>query len=130
MCPLFGFPSLADNLQLADKALTQLRAAMEKANLWDSTTILISSDHSLRYTDDADPGGSKSTSFLPAGSEQPLAPFLLKLAGQRTGESYRPPFNAVLTKDLVLSILAGEVSTSSQVAQWLDHNSARVPAGM
>ena len=34
-----------DNLALADRILGELRQAMEQAGTWDSTTILISSDH-------------------------------------------------------------------------------------
>jgi hypothetical protein len=106
-----------DNLTLADKTLGDLRAALEGAHLWDSTSVLVSADHSLRYH-----GDISSPKFLPSGSEVPLVPFLLKFPAQRTALYYEPAFNAVVTRDLVLAILSGEVSTASEAAQWLDRN--------
>jgi hypothetical protein len=120
-----------DNLQLADTALGDLRSAMERAGVWDSATVLVSSDHSLRYMEASapNPGDTNSAQFLPPGAEQPLVPFLLKMPGEHSAVRYEPAFNAVLTRDLVLSILAGEVSTPDQAAQWLDRNRARLPVG-
>ncbi len=38
-----------DNLALADRTLGEIRRAMEKAGLWESSAVLVSSDHSLRW---------------------------------------------------------------------------------
>ena len=119
-----------DNLQLVDKTLGELRSAMEQAHLWDSTTVLVSSDHSLRHDDDPlrgarDPGAA--VEFVPPGTEGQLVPFILKLPSQKTGVRYEAPFNAVLTRDLLLSVLSGEVSRPGQAVQWLDSNRTRVP---
>jgi hypothetical protein len=119
-----------DNLQLVDKTLGELRTAMEKAHLWDSTAVLVSSDHSLRHDEDPlrgarDPGAA--VEFVPPGAEGQLVPFMLKLPSQKTGIRYEAPFNAVLTRDLLLSVLSGEVSSPEQSVQWLDSNRTRVP---
>ncbi len=118
-----------DNLQLVDKTFDGLRSTMEKAGMWDRTTVLVSTDHSLRYMSEGAPQSTpeKNSNFTPPGSERPVIPFLLKLPGQHEGIRYDAPFNAVLTRDLILSLLSGEISTPEQTVKWLDTNRSRVP---
>jgi hypothetical protein len=120
-----------DNLQLVDKTVFGIRSAMEKTGVWDSTSVLVSTDHSLRYSTEGSSQSSsgKKSNFVPAGSESPLVPFLLKLADQRAGIRYATPFNALITRELILAILAGAVSSPEQVVQWLDSNGSRTPTG-
>jgi hypothetical protein len=112
-----------DNLQLTDKTFAGLRSAMEGAHIWDSTTVLVTSDHSLR----ADYWISTPPFLEPGTQESPQVPFLLKLYGQHVGINYDAPFSAILTRDLVLSILSGEFSSPEQLTRWLDRNRLRVP---
>ncbi len=49
-------------------------------------------------------------------------PFVLKLAGERSGLNYELPFNTVLSHDLVLALLSGAVSDEADVAKWLDEH--------
>jgi hypothetical protein len=127
----FSFDSSScylDNLELADRALSELRQEMEKADLWESTTVLISSDHRLR----ADRVWQHHFIWqAPFTKVDPVVfnsikderiPFVLKLAGERTGLSYEPPFNTVLSHDLILAILSGEISKEADVAKWLDQH--------
>ena len=51
----------------------------------------------------------------------------MKLAGEKQGAEYQPKFNTVLTADLALAILRGEVSDAASVASWLDRNRSRFP---
>jgi hypothetical protein len=96
---------------------------MEGAHIWDSTTVLVTSDHSLR----ADYWISTPPFLEPGTQESPQVPFLLKLYGQHVGINYDAPFSAILTRDLVLSILSGEFSSPEQLTRWLDRNRLRVP---
>jgi hypothetical protein len=122
-----------DNLQLVDKTLGELRSAMEQAQMWDSATVLVSTDHSLRHDGDSlrharDPGAVDFvTPEITAEAEGRRVPFFLKLPSQQIGIPYETPFNAVLTRDLLLSILSGDVSTPEQAVQWLDTNRKRAP---
>ena len=117
-----------DNLQLADRAVGELRSELERAALWGSTTVLISSDHWLRadrvwrnhpfwkrsFTVE-DPAVTNST-------KDERVPFVLRLAGEKVGSNYDAPFNTVLSHDLILAILSGEVSKEADVAKWLDQH--------
>jgi hypothetical protein len=101
-----------DNLVLTDRTLGEMRREMEAAGLWETTTIIVTSDHWWRTP--------------PDGKIDKRVPFILKLAGQKHGMTYDAPFNTVLTSRLIQAILKGEQSTPESVARWLDQNRASV----
>jgi len=98
------------NLELADGILGELRREMERAGIWHRTAVLITSDHWWR--------DSKPVN----GRRDHRVPFLLKLAGQREGVTYPRAFNTVLTHDLVLAYLSGELSSKDDMIQWIDRH--------
>ena len=98
-----------DALALVDHTVGDLRRTMESEGNWESTTVLLTSDHSYREAHALD--GKKN---------DPRVPFLLKLAGQTQGLNYFTEFNTILTHDLLLAILKGELSTPAQIVPWLD----------
>jgi hypothetical protein len=104
-----------DSLVLTDRALGQLRQAMERADLWDKTSIIISSDHSFRSAMALD------------GKLDRRIPFLLKLSGQATAMRYTQPFNSIITHDLILAILRRELVTPQDVVLWLDQRRMASP---
>lgn len=103
-----------DSLALLDRCLGEIRRSMESAGIWDRTTVLITSDHPYRSAAAID------------GKMDPRIPYFLKMASQKDTYVYDRPFNAVLTHDLVLSILRGELAGPEEVADWLDRK-ARAP---
>lgn len=88
---------------------------MEKADIWDSSTVILTSDHPFREAQQLD------------GKADWKIPYMLKFSGQKEGFLYTKPFNAVLTADLALAILRGEVRDAPATVQWLDANRSRVP---
>jgi hypothetical protein len=117
--------SYLDNLELVDRTLRDLRQAMEAAGVWDRTVVLVTSDHWWRAnsiwkkrlvltTEDEKAFGN---------SEDRRVPFILKMeGGQEAGVTFGSSFNTVLTHDLLLAILRGEVSGTTGAAAWLDRN--------
>jgi len=101
-----------DSLVLADRTLGAMRAAMEKAGVWDSSAVLVTSDHSNRT-----PLVDKADTRIP---------FLLKPAGSKEGLEYGEAFNTVLAHDLMLAMLNGQVVTVRQAAEWLNQRRATV----
>lgn len=101
-----------DSLALADMTLASIRQAMERAGVWESTTILATSDHSYREELD--------------GKLDTRIPFLLRLAGQAQGLSYEAPFNTVLAHPLMLAILKEELRTPQAVKQWIEQHRSEV----
>lgn len=101
-----------DNLVLADRTLGELRRTLETAGIWDSSTVLITSDHWNR----------ESTAVN--GRRDHRIPFILKIAGQKTGVEYATPFNTILTRDLLMELLRGKLRAPEKVIEWLDQRSA------
>src|SRR5262249_35675232 len=108
-----------------DRTLGELRQLLEEKKLWDSTTILISSDHGLRPDVwQGRQGWNEELQELTASGQSPLVPFIVKFAGSTTNQNYDRPFSAVVTADLVLDILAGHVTNAGESARWLDEHAA------
>ncbi len=103
--------SYADNLVLTDHTLGLIRRDLEASGRWDSTILIVSSDHWLR-----------KSLWRYEGDVDHRIPFMLKLAGQKKGVTYEESFNTVLTGDLVLAILRGEITSADGVVTWLDRN--------
>ena len=106
-----------DSLALADRALGELRQAMEGAGTWDDTTILVTADHWLRFNESGERADTEITS-----KPDDRVPFLVKLAGQKGGVAYAQEFNNVILHDLILEVLKTGISEPSGVMQWMDRN--------
>ena len=100
-----GYP---DSLALADRLLGQLREAITRAGLWDSTLLLVSSDHPYRNSRQID------------GKSDPRVPFLVKLPGQRTSVEYSPPMHTLVSRGLLEAALEGAIRTPEDAAKWLE----------
>lgn len=115
--------SYLDNLALTDRTLGELRAAMEAAGLWDETAVLVTSDHWLRVGQrkmNAANLLSKEDVAVLSGREDFRVPFILKLPRQKEGSVYESRFNTVVSQDLLLAVLRGELTDARGVAVWLD----------
>ena len=111
--------SYLDNLALVDRTVGNMRRALEAGGLWDSTTLLISGDHGLRPS--MWRGGYNWTPEIEqmSGDASANVPFILKLAGTSKGAVYDEPFSSLLSGDVALAVLSGEVSTEEQMLQWI-----------
>ncbi len=110
---MFGRPfpdGYFDNLQLADRALGELRQAMEQAGAWDTSWVVVSADHWWRESRKYD------------GQLDYRVPFILKAPGQNACLPYEPSFNTVFTGELVTAILRQEIRTADEAAAWLDQH--------
>ncbi len=107
--PIHGY---VDSLALLDRTIGEIRRKMENAGTWNSTTVLFTSDHPYRESKQLD------------GKSDPRIPYILKLASQKEGVAYTQQFNAVLTADLLLAVLRGEIADPASATAWLDRNRA------
>ena len=126
---LDAFPgsNYLDNLELVDETLIQLRQALETSGLWDTTSILITSDHPFRRELWKDFSSQNIVRLLETVDNSQV-PFILKLAGQRLPTVYGKAFNLVLVHDLSLALLRREVSTATEFVRWMDRNRQRFPS--
>jgi hypothetical protein len=108
--------SYFNNLMLADHELGALRRAMETSGQWDKSWVILSADHSWR----------KSQSY--DGIRDYRVPFLVKSPGVSESIAYSHQFNtAVMTHDLILAILRGEVTNQASAATLLDRGKPDMP---
>ena len=105
-----------DNLVLVDQVLGQLRVAMERHGTWDSSAVLLTSDHPLRAHllkwDD-------EVSQVTGHKMHPYVPFLLKMPGQTKGLKWEEPMMSIVSQDLILSFLRGELREPQDAVDWL-----------
>jgi len=110
-----------DNLALVDRTIGELRAELETAGLWDRTNVLITADHGFRpdmwrgrY------GWTQNMERISAKGTSQLVPFVLKLAGKQDHVVVDRPFSNIVSTDLAMAVLSGQISTASQAAAWID----------
>lgn len=103
------------NLVLTDITLGRLRSVMEKAGLWDETTIIVTSDHWLRKF-----WKLTSEEFDRIKEDDPRVPFMIKMAHQQSGLIFDAPFNTIAIHNLIEAILKEELKTPEETALWLE----------
>jgi hypothetical protein len=115
----------ADNLALVDRTVGEMRRALEQAGLWETTTLLITSDHGFRpdlwrsHT-----GWTPEMEELTQGGQSEKVPFIVKIGGQDRGVVFETPFLNVAASDLILAILNNRIATHEEIAAWMDGRSA------
>ncbi|MGI8734307.1 MAG: hypothetical protein ACR2LM_13530 [Pyrinomonadaceae bacterium] len=115
--------SYLDNLKLVDRTIRDVRRVMEGKGIWENTVVLVTSDHWWRSSYWKNQSAWMTEDEAASGGETDRrVPFILKLAGEAEGATYTSPFNTVLTHDLLLAILSGEVSKAKDAALWLDRH--------
>ncbi len=109
-----------DNLELVDRTLGELRRQMKNANLWDSSVVLITSDHPYRPERWKETWTSEEANSLNNEQVGQYVPFLLKLPGQKESVTYNRPFNSIIISDLFMALLHHRLSDPKSVVDWLD----------
>jgi sulfatase-like protein len=104
----YSYNGYLDNLVLMDRALGDLRKSLEGAGLWEQTALVLISDHAFREAQRID------------GRLDGRVPFLVKLSGLSDSLTYAFAVNTFVVDDLVLSLIRGDVRTTSDVARLLD----------
>ena len=104
-----------NNMVLVDRTLGKLRAELEQSGQWEKTWVLLSSDHSWRR------------SQLYDGKRDLRVPFMLKPPGKPACLTLGKEINTVVTHDLILAILRGEVTNTASSVAWLEARASAEP---
>jgi hypothetical protein len=116
-----------DNLMRLDGFLSDVRAAMESSGVWNSSHVIVSSDHPLRHSVWSYRPEWVGSSTLLSGSDRGRVPLLVKLQNQTTGRQFEQPFSSILLHDLSLALFAGEMQSTGDLTAWLSANRKRFP---
>ena len=115
-----------DNLALVDKIISDFRSLLEERKQWDNTTLVLTSDHSLRVHEWNQPRLWSAEEAAATGNTRSAhVPFLIKLSGQTRPVTYEKPFSILLTHDLLVAMTRGELLTVDALAPWFDANRTR-----
>jgi hypothetical protein len=112
-----------DNLALADQWLGQTRALLESTGQWDSSTVIVMGDHGWRTTLIWEKMGKWTAEEQRAslGGQFDSRPgYIVKLAGQQTGQRIDERFDAIRTRALVDELLAGRIHSAQDLKSWVD----------
>ena len=105
-----------DNLALADRIVGELRRGLDRLRLGDRTWIVVSSTHSWRASKQYD------------GRTDSRVPFLVRPPDGGRARHVDGSFSTLATHDLVLAILRGSLSDTSDAAIWLTRQAASSPS--
>lgn len=102
-----------DNLVLTDKFLGQILQSLKQTELWDSTAILVTSDHGLRKENWPKDWVTES------GEEDHRIPFIIRLPNENRGLIFETPHDSIAAKDIALGVLSGEIRNYENIYQSL-----------
>lgn len=97
-----------NNLALADRTLGELLTGLETAGQLDNTWIILSADHSWRFSANFD------------GRRDLRIPFLVRVPNESKPAVFGLRMNTVVTHDLILAILRGELHNQQDTVNWLE----------
>lgn len=100
-----------NNLELADRSLGRLREHLTATGAWSNTWLIASSDHWWRQSRSSDH----------------RVPFLLKPPAPVKARVFGGMVNTLVTGDLILAILQGEVTDTDSAAAWLEQHTVEAP---
>jgi hypothetical protein len=114
--------SYLDNLVLTDHAFGDLRRAMEASGVWDRSTVIVTADHWWRSDFWATRADWTTEEQQVAGGHRPdqRVPFVVKFPQDGDSLVYDRPFNTVITRQVIMAILTGQLRSGAELARWLD----------
>jgi hypothetical protein len=120
----FGY---AGNLHWSDHLFDEVRGELVRQGRWATTTVIVTSDHSVRPDWESLPQLTTSMDRAIRLRKEPSVPLLIKLPGQQEGLAYHQPFNAVLLHGVIQGILQGSIRKPEDISRYLDQRRERVP---
>lgn len=119
-----GPSTYIDNLVLADRYLAHLRSLLESRGEWDSATIVVMGDHSWRTTLmwAKAPGWTREEELASdGGSFDPRPAYIVKLAGETSGNRIGVPFDAKRTRALMDALMSGKIQSAQDLQGWIEN---------
>jgi len=105
-----------DNLALTDRIVGELRRGLDRVRLGDVTWIVVSATRSW--------GASKQYD----GQADSRVPFLVRPPEGGRARDVDAVFSTLATHDLLLAILRGSISDTSEAANWIARNTTASPS--
>jgi hypothetical protein len=120
-----GGGSYIDNLALADRYLAHVRDVLTETGQWDSSTVVVMGDHSWRtsFVWKELPGWTIEDARASRDGQFDDRPgYIVKLAGQKSGERIDVPFRALNTRGLFDALMAGKIQSAEDLRRWVEQS--------
>ncbi|HEY5380679.1 MAG TPA: sulfatase-like hydrolase/transferase [Acidobacteriaceae bacterium] len=111
-----------DNLALADRYVAHVRSLLEQSGQWDSSTVIIMGDHGWRTTllwEHMSYWTPEEERASDGGKFDDRPGYIVKLAGQKSGNRIDLPFRAVETRALMDALMAGKIRSPEDLQAWV-----------
>lgn len=111
-------PYYYNNVYLVDKLFAYIRSELERVGDWDSSTIIVSSDHWLRdqgFIDEYLAQEKQDFHDLLAKRNAPLVPLMIKAPFQKSQVYCNKNINARIAHDIIVSSMQGNSSDIASV---------------
>jgi hypothetical protein len=115
-----GTSSYIDNLALADKRLAGIRQTLEQTGQWNSSTVIVMGDHSLRTKlwETEHVWTPEDETATHGGQYDPRPVYIVKLPNQTTAARIDASFQTVNTRKLFDALMAHQINTPTDLATW------------
>ncbi len=117
-------PNYYENVYLVDKTLSWLREKLSQKNLWESSIIIVTSDHWLRtekgFVDQYVKEESEEFKASMDKRKAPYVPILIKMPNQSSNKEINKEINSLIIHDLVLDIMKKKIKTSDDVLKTIN----------
>jgi membrane-anchored protein YejM (alkaline phosphatase superfamily) len=117
-------------MALADRTLGDIFRSIDKAGLAGRTVLVVSADHGWRPGWRAEPGWTAEEEAAFGQRDNMGVPFLVLFPDGESTVVYDRPFNTLLTARLILAVLAGRLTTSAQLPEWIAGRASTLVAGL
>lgn len=91
-----------NNLELVDRAIGAIRTEMERRDMWDRTTLILTTDHDIDEDEDI------------------RIPFIVKFPGKTSPVEHRRPFFSTRVYGVLSAIMDRRVRNPSELAKFLN----------
>lgn len=116
-------PTYVDNLALADRTLGEIRTSMQEAGVWNTTTVIVTSDHGYRYDLWGESSGTKAHAPDLHRQTDHRVPLLIRPATQdATPHAYNETLNLIVLRGFIEEALYAGVDDTREIATWFREN--------
>jgi hypothetical protein len=104
------------NLVMVDAILGDIRKTMEDTGEWNSSVVVVTSDHSWRKSEEYD------------AKRDYRVPFIVKMPDSQS-VTFNNAFPTLLTEDFIVDLIGKKIKTTPEAVEWLRKNSPVFPKG-
>jgi|GEM_PF-4701333 len=120
-------PGYTRDLHTVDTLVGEIRAALVATRRWDETTVVVTSDHTVRPLWEETLLLSPSLYGAIGRLRERNVPLLIKLPHQREGIVYKEPFSAIIVHGIVQGLVQQKFERPEQVIAFIRRNAFSRP---